>query len=320
MYHHFGDDRYPSTNIQLAQFDAQLNFLETAGFHILPLADILSRLASGQALPDKTAAITMDDAYLSVYTEAYPRLKQRRWPFTVFVSTDYIDKQFPNYMSWTQMREMEDSGATFGNHSTRHDYLIRRRGQESEEQWRQRVRNDIEHAQQRLDAELDSVMPYFAYPYGEYDLALAQIVADAGLTGFGQQSGALGVHSDRRFLPRFPINEAYGALAGFRTKALSLALPVHTVHPQDPVTPDVRPRLEVTLAANIGRPNQLACYAGGQRPLAIQWLDDEKRRFAVRAAEDLPGGRSRYNCTAPTGTPGRYYWFSQLWIRPNLSH
>ena len=70
MYHHFGDDRYPSTNIQLAQFDAQLNFLETSGFHILPLPDILNRLASGQALPDKTAAITMDDAYLSVYTRS----------------------------------------------------------------------------------------------------------------------------------------------------------------------------------------------------------------------------------------------------------
>ena len=92
---------------------------------------------------------------LRVYTEAYPRLKQRRWPFTVFVSTDYIDKQFPNYMSWAQMREMQDVGATFGNHSTRHGYLIRRRAQESEEQWRQRVRHDIEHAQQRLDSAVE---------------------------------------------------------------------------------------------------------------------------------------------------------------------
>ena len=317
MYHHFGDARYPSTNIRLDQFEDQLRFLETSGFNVWPLNDIVARLASGGEVPDKTIAITMDDAYVSVYTEAYPRLKQRNWPFTVFVSTGYIDKKFPNYMSWAQMREMQASGASFGNHSTTHDSLIRRLPEESESQWRQRVDQDIRHAQQRLNAELDHVVPLFAYPYGEYDLALADIVAKTGLTGFGQQSGALGKHSDSRFLPRFPINEAYGELAGFRTKALSLALPVETLQPVDPVTTTARPQLTLMLAANIEHPGQLACYAGAQGALDIQWMDKEKRRFSVQAGRDLPGGRSRYNCTAPAGSSGRYYWFSQLWIRPH---
>ena len=314
MYHHFGDERYPSTNVRLEQFDAHLAFLEDAGFEILPVEEILTRLMTNQALADKTAAITMDDAYLSVYTEAYPRLKQRNWPFTVFVSTDYIDNSFPNYMSWAQMREMQQFGATFGNHSSSHDALIERRPQETGTQWRQRVRQDIDHAQHRLQSELTRVIPFFAYPYGEYDLDLANIVADAGLTGFGQQSGAVSRYSDRRVLPRFPINEAYGDLTGFRTKALSVGLPIDAFTPQNPIIATPRPRLEVTLAEPLQRANQLSCYASGQGRLNIEWLDDDKRRFAVQATEDLPAGRSRYNCTAPTGAPGRYYWFSQLWI------
>ena len=41
----------------------------------MALAEIIDRLQDGQPLPDRTVAITIDDAYLSVYTEALPRIK-----------------------------------------------------------------------------------------------------------------------------------------------------------------------------------------------------------------------------------------------------
>ena len=34
MYHHFGDNKHPSTNIRLDQFDAQLEYLEENGFQV----------------------------------------------------------------------------------------------------------------------------------------------------------------------------------------------------------------------------------------------------------------------------------------------
>ena len=38
MYHRFGESRYPSTNITLAQFEEQLAFFEKNHFSVLPLS------------------------------------------------------------------------------------------------------------------------------------------------------------------------------------------------------------------------------------------------------------------------------------------
>jgi len=311
MYHHFGESRYPSTNIRLEQFEQHLQYLEQNGFQILPLGTVLKAIQNNEPLPDKTIVITMDDAYRSVYSEAYPRLKQRGWPFTVFVSSDYIDKKYSNYMSWQQMREMEQHGASFGNHSRSHAYLIRQLENETDSAWQQRSRNDIAYAQQRLRDELTTPLNVIAYPYGEYNLALANITRELGLIAMGQHSGAIGPASDFRFLPRFPMNEDFGEMDGFISKVMSLAMPLLQTPQIDPVITETQPTLSVKLKQPL---TQLACYASGQGKIQVRWQDE--KTFTVQANSDLPAGRSRYNCTAPSAEMGRYYWFSQLWIRP----
>ncbi len=319
MYHRFGEPAHPSTSIRLQQFEAQLNYLQQAGYQILPLEDIISAQAAGRPLPPRAVALTIDDAYLSVYRQAYPRLRARGWPFTVFVATDPVDRHLRDFMSWAQMREMGRHGARFANHSRSHDHLIRRRPAESEAQWQRRVRDDIEYARRRLETELGVDSRLFAYPYGEYDTALAKLVQGLGYTAFGQHSGALGPDSDRRALPRFPMAEKFADLTQFRIKAAALPLPVRRVIPWDPVTREKRPRLEVWLKASDARLARLACYASGQGALPVRWQEGPGPRFVTRAREDLPQGRSRYNCTAPSGESGRYYWFSHPWIRQEPS-
>jgi peptidoglycan/xylan/chitin deacetylase (PgdA/CDA1 family) len=316
MYHHFGDAQHPSTNVTLQQFDAHLHHLEEAGYEIWPLERIVQHLKQRQPFPARVAAITIDDAYLSVYTEAFPRLRARDWPFTVFVSTNGIDRGFKAFMTWQQMREMQAHKATFANHSASHDYLIRRQTGESEAQWLTRMQADIQQAQQRLQEELGTAPPLFAYPYGEYDTALAQLLQKMGYTAFGQHSGPAGFHDDLRALPRFPINEHYAGMADFRLKAASLAFPLASVTPWDPVLgQDNPPRLEIQLEDTKARLSQLNCYVSGQGKVNEQWLDKDHGRFAIEAPAPLPMGRSRYNCTAPSVQQGRYYWYSHLWIR-----
>ena len=41
MYHRFGEDRLPSTNIRLDQFDAHLEKLANGNYTVLPLAKII---------------------------------------------------------------------------------------------------------------------------------------------------------------------------------------------------------------------------------------------------------------------------------------
>ena len=71
MYHRFGESRYPSTHVTLKQFEEQLDFFEKNNFSILPLSEIVEALKQNKSLPEKAIGITIDDAYLSLYEEAY---------------------------------------------------------------------------------------------------------------------------------------------------------------------------------------------------------------------------------------------------------
>ena len=316
IYHHFGVADLPSTNVRLEQFDAQLEHLAEAGYQVWSLGRVVGALRAGEALPDRVVSLTADDAYRSVYEEAWPRLKRRGWPLTVFVPTDPVDDGVAAYMSWDQMRELAAQGVEFANHSASHDHLLRRSG-ESAGQWRQRVRSDLERAGRRLREELGpealASPALLAYPYGEYSLELAELVRGMGYVGVGQQSGAMGPGADLGALPRFPVNERYGALDSFSTKAASLALPVVMARPREPVRPDGRaPALELELGGVPDRLDRLACYFGGER-LELESLGE--RRFRVAAGGALQARRGRYNCTVP-GPEGRYFWYSHLWIDP----
>ena len=313
MYHRFGESRHPSTNVTLRQFEEQLDFLKSNHFNVLPLSEIVEALKHNVPLPEKTVGITIDDAYLSVYEEAYPRLEAKGYPFTVFVSTGGVDQQIPAYMTWQQMREMQINGVQFANHSKNHDYLTRKKPEESQRAWSDRVKIDITAAQKRLREELVQAPSLFAYPYGEYSLDLMNVVEGLGYTAFGQHSGGVDSLSDRRALPRFPVAEAYAEMKAFRTKAFSLAMPVTEKNPIEPVTFEKRPRLTITLAPSGADIEQLACYIR-DRKMAIQWLEP-KKRFTIQTQKDLPPGRSRYNCTAPSADSGRYFWFSHQWLR-----
>lgn len=320
MYHRFGEAAYPSTSVRLDQFDAHLRHLAEAGYQVWPLQRIVDHLGRGRTIPDRTAAITVDDAYLSVFTQAYPRLKRRGWPFTVFVSTDAVDRGLPAYMNWDQMRAMQRDGVVFANHSASHDHLIRHQPGEGRDAWRGRVAADIAQAQRRLAEELGGAPMLFAYPYGEYSGALADLVRELGFAAFGQHSGAAGPWSDLRALPRYPMAEAYAEIAEFRPKAASLALPVREVSPWDPVIAGGAPPLmTATLAASDAQLDALTCFDSRGEMIDVAWIrrDDTAAVFTARARRDLPAGRSRYNCTAPSARSDRYYWFSHLWIRPD---
>ena len=317
MYHKFGDDKHPSTNIHLKQFEAHINYLSHAGFQVWPLTKVAKYIQNNQTFPTRVAAITIDDAYLSVYTEAYPRLLKKAWPFTVFVATDGVDRGFRSYMTWQQMREMQNNGATFANHSASHDYLIRQKKGETNIQWQKRIINDINRAQSRLKAELGSAPKLFAYPYGEYNSDLANIIDNLGYVAFGQHSGPASIKGDTRALPRFPMAEKFGELPDFKQKTNSLAF---FIEKQTPFDPSINhnnnpPKLEIKLTSNQGmKTDLLSCFVSGQGRVDINWLNQQKTFFSVKANAQLPPGRSRYNCTAPSSRKGRFYWYSHLWI------
>jgi len=124
MYHRFGENDYPTTNTRLEQLDAHIAELENGGYSVLALGEIVSRLKAGKRFPAKSVGVTIDDAYRSVYTEAWPRFKKAGIPFTLFVATEPVDRGLSRYMTWEQIREIAaDPLVAIGSQTSSHLHM-----------------------------------------------------------------------------------------------------------------------------------------------------------------------------------------------------
>ncbi len=319
QYHHFSNNTPRITSVTPAQFQAHLDYLHDQNFSVLPLRDVVLSLQHQIELPDKCVSISMDDAFLSIYQTAYPLLKARGWPFTVFVSIRAVDQRFKSIMSWDQMREMAKHGASLENHGAAHLHMIRQRKQESRTQWLARIRQDIEQAQQRLTDEIGIAPILFAWPYGEYHPDLQSLLESLGLSGFGQQSGPVWPDADMTALPRFPMAAQYADLEGFITKVNTLPLPVISALPKNPLLPIgvTRPTLQLRLAKGRYSRANLRCYLDGRDDLDLIWPEDMPDTVQVTPRFDLKPGRHRTNCTMPSSQKGRFHWYSHNWFVRN---
>lgn len=315
VYHRFGEPRYPSTNTPVPAFKAQLDYLAAHGFHVWSLPRLVRTLQAGNPVPDKTVALTVDDAFQSVYEKAWPLLRAHHFPLTVFVSTRAVDRHYPAYMTWSEMRSMQAHGATFADHTVTHPHPLERKPGESRTAWEKRMSDEILDAQRRLQQELGPAVntrpKLFAYPYGEYSPALARLVNSLGFVAFAQVSGALGEPLDIRALPRFPVDTDFDALKMFERRAASLPMPIANAAPWSPVVTgaDNPPRLVLTLARPLPG---LACYRSDGTRMAMALASST--RVILKARAPLPQGRSMYTCTAPA-SDGAYYWYTHPWFK-----
>ena len=173
----------------------------------------------------KRVAVTFDDAFLSVFKLAYPILSSFGFPGTVFVPTDYPDRErtaswgnmtavgTPHepelaVMSWSQLAELADSGWEIGSHTCSHPHLTQIDDGALEDEL-VRSRHECERLLHRPCLSI-------AYPFGETDDRVVDAAAAAGYT-----AGAALNWSTRRpgplEWPRIGIYHRDGALR-FRAK------------------------------------------------------------------------------------------------------
>ncbi|MFD1624889.1 polysaccharide deacetylase family protein [Azospirillum griseum] len=305
-YDRFGEDQNPSLSIRLDQFESHLDELTDGDYAVLPLPSILEALRSGKPLPDRAVAITIDEASRSAYTEAWPRLKAAGLPFTLFVATDAVDRGSPAHMTWAEIRQMAAAGVTIGGLGGSTQSLVPRTAAE--------VAAELRRMSDRFQAELGQRPTLFAYPQGEYSLAVRKMVAEQGfVAAFGQQSGVLHPQADLFGLPRFLMNEAYGSVDRFQLAANALPLPVSDLTPDDPLLTVNPPPLGFTIADSVGDTAKLACFAAGQGRTALERIFDD--RIEVRIKDPFPPGRARVNCTLPA-PDGRWRWLGMQFLIP----
>lgn len=316
-YHHVATDTPPSTSVTPSTFEAHMDHLAANDFAVWPLPKLVRTVRSGGEVPERTVAITFDDAYVSVFDEVFPRLQERGWPFTVFVAPGVIDKGYDAYASWDQLREMAAAGVTIGNHSVDHPHMVAR-GQRGRGAWLEDMRAQVVDAQARLEQEIESPARLFAWPFGEFSPPLQRMLAELEFVGFGQQSGAVGPDSDYTALPRFPFAEAYASLDSFALKVRSRPLPVAAQEPENGVlgADARRPPLRLRLADGPYRPEAVRCYIGGS-PADLELEVGDPPTLRVRPPTPLATGRTKINCTAPATDGNEWFWYSHVWMKPN---
>lgn len=277
QYHHVSTQTPPITSLSPDAFKVHMNYLHEQGFTVLPLEEVTNRLNSGDLLPDKTAVITFDDGYTSVYDVAYPILLELGWPFTIFVTTALVESNDRLYSSWDQIREMADSGATIANHTVSHPYLIQQSGL-TDAEWLQQVEHEIMEAEQTIERETGQEHKLLAYPYGEYNPAIQSLVKSLGFIGIAQHSGPINSTSDFTALPRFPFSGIYASMNSFPTKVMSLAFNLDAVSPASPITASGSPEATLNFATDQTGLNQLACFNNNEM-IEVSAVNQEESVF-----------------------------------------
>lgn len=97
---------------------------------MIALSDLVDYLKGRrESLPQKSVVITVDDGWLSAYTEIFPMLQQRHMPFTLFIYPQIVGKG-KDYVTWPQIAEMASHGVDIEDHTFTHPFLTLRRNHE----------------------------------------------------------------------------------------------------------------------------------------------------------------------------------------------
>lgn len=315
MYHRFDENRYPTTNVRMSEFNNQLKMIRKKGLDFISIEEFDDYVHGKRELHNKRVLLTIDDAYASFYKNAWPVLKKEGIPFVLFLNTREINQKNRNYMTWAQVREIHESGlAVIGHHSYSHDYLVNKSSDE--------IRNDLWQANKDFQRELGSIPEYFSYPFGEYSLEFKEIVRELGFRlAFGQHSGVVDSLKDRHELPRFPINENWGKAERFDMVLNTLPMPYKKFLPEDKKVTEFKnpPQLEIEFVPGLRNLKNIVCTTndGDNWPtVPIRFITEN--RIILEPLNPYRVRTARINCSfADSGK--NFRWLGIQLVLPHIA-
>ncbi|HEY9117034.1 MAG TPA: polysaccharide deacetylase family protein [Roseivirga sp.] len=306
VYHRFGDDRFPSTNIKLEQFEAHLKYLKDNDFEVIILSKALERL--NQSSYPKTAVLTVDDGYKTFFENALPLLKQYGFSATLFVNTETVGTS--DFMSWDELKSAENAGIEIGNHSHAHPYFLNKGSVSFQE--------DLATSEAIFKEHLGKIPKVYAFPYGEWNDEMANQLQDKGYLGaVAQNSGVMYAGSSLFHLPRFPMSEAYADLDGFVNKLKTLPLKITKM--EESAIKEANPSINLEFQQKNLKIDQLQCFVqGAECQKSLQLAAEGIVKLNVRPDRDLKRRRTLFTITVPDNN-GKWHWFSYSWVIPSIN-
>jgi peptidoglycan/xylan/chitin deacetylase (PgdA/CDA1 family) len=180
-YHIVEAPAAPRMHIDRETFRSHLRYLEMTGYNVVPLRHVFEFVTGKRSsLPKNAVVITFDDGWRSTYTEVFPELQKRKFPFTVFIYPNIIGKT-ANALTWEQIREMSDAGVDIQSHALSHPYLTRRKHRSmSDDDYALWLRKELAESKRILEKHSGKKVQFLAYPYGDYDDTVADEAKKAG--------------------------------------------------------------------------------------------------------------------------------------------
>jgi peptidoglycan/xylan/chitin deacetylase (PgdA/CDA1 family) len=180
-YHIVESPQDERMHVSRETFRQHLDYLQMTGYNVISLKD-LSDYVEGkrESIPRNAVVITIDDGWRSAYTEAWPELKKRGMPFTLFIYPKIIGNT-AIALNWEQIKEMSDAGADIQSHSLSHPFLTRRRHQSLEDsEYGKWLYRELAESRRIIEKHTGKKVEFLAYPYGDYDTRVAAMAKKTG--------------------------------------------------------------------------------------------------------------------------------------------
>ena len=207
LNYHMVNTMFISLAVEPSDFDWQMKYLVDHGYHTITPDELYDFLAGQGTLPDRPVLITFDDGYVDNYTNAYPILKKYNLKATIFIVTGFVSKR-KGYLTWDQLREMEQNGITMQSHTVTHAPLP--------ELPDDRIREELVESKKQAEVELGHPIEFIAYPTGVHDLHIVGIAKEAGYKGgFTVKYGNVDRSSNIYAMERVPIFRTAATNADF---------------------------------------------------------------------------------------------------------
>jgi peptidoglycan/xylan/chitin deacetylase (PgdA/CDA1 family) len=202
-YHSISEGRSPlRTSPQL--FQEQMEWLKR-NTCVVPLAEVVAALKEKGPLRPRRVAITFDDGFQDLYTQAAPVLRQLKLPVIVFLATGYCGRTnaWPGQpewvdelplLNWEQIRELAAQGVSFGAHTVTHPSLTELQISQAE--------REIAESKKHIEKATGRSAELFCYPYGRWNSSVQEIAKRYFRGACSTAAGVVKPGADPFALPR----------------------------------------------------------------------------------------------------------------------
>ncbi|WP_411826878.1 polysaccharide deacetylase family protein [Luteolibacter sp. AS25] len=219
-YHDFSSsERETAMRIKTDKFRQQMQALHDLDIPVISMADFIGWKNGGKTIPQKCAVITIDDGWKSVYTDAYPILKEFGYPFTVYLYKNYVDGG-GKALTTAMITEMMQNGANIGSHSTTHPLpqQVKTARVGGEEKYGKFLDVEMAESKKFLEGKFGGKVLTYAYPGGYFTEEMLRKGEEVGYKHmFTVQPGKVKINMPNGNLPRYVILGNYDRIFEFAT-------------------------------------------------------------------------------------------------------